>query len=132
METKEYLENKLQSVNNQILWNRIITIIAIIYILFFPLTSFDADNFRINFHLEWIIAFIVMIVGIVRVFTLGSKKKDIEDDLSFYKNKKDIEDDLSFHKNKDELKWQCDFCGKKFKTKKEAEKHENNCKDKDL
>jgi cytochrome bd-type quinol oxidase subunit 2 len=118
METKEHLKNKLQSVNNQLLWNGIITIIAIAFILFFPLTSFDANNFRININLEWIIAFIVMIVGIVRAFTLRSKKKDIEDD-------------LSFHNKKNELKWKCDFCGKKFKTKEEAEKHEKNCKDKD-
>lgn len=29
------------------------------------------------------------------------------------------------------MEWQCDFCGKEFKTKKEAEKHEKNCKKKD-
>ncbi len=28
------------------------------------------------------------------------------------------------------MEWQCDFCGKEFKTKKEAEKHEKNCKGK--
>ena len=28
-----------------------------------------------------------------------------------------------------EFKWQCDICGKKFKTKKEAEKHEKICKE---
>jgi len=33
--------------------------------------------------------------------------------------------------NDEELKWKCDFCNKKFKTKKEAEEHEKKCKLKD-
>jgi len=32
--------------------------------------------------------------------------------------------------DEEELKWQCDFCGKKFKTKKGAEEHEKKCKKK--
>ncbi len=36
----------------------------------------------------------------------------------------------SKEENEKELEWECDFCGKNFKTKKEAEKHEKNCKGK--
>ena len=117
MRSKAYLENKLKSVKKEILWNTVITILAIIFILVIPPTSFDVTKFRIEVHLEWIVAFIIMIVGIVRVFTLSWKRKELEEDLSFY-DKKD----------KYKLKWRCDFCGKKFRTKKEAERHEKHCK----
>lgn len=117
MEQKDYLENKLSLVNTQLFWNGVVTIIAILVILFFPLTSFDAKNLKINFNLEWIIAFIVMVVGVVRAITLRSKKTDIESD-------------ISFHNHQEKEEWKCDFCGKMFKTKNEAENHEKKCKDK--
>jgi multidrug efflux pump subunit AcrB len=41
-------------------------------------------------------------------------------------NKREKEEELE----EDELKWECDFCSKKFKTKKEAEEHEKRCKSK--
>mgnify|MGYP001481145255 CR=1 FL=1 len=87
MDTKKHLENKLKSIKDQILWNGIMTIVAILFILFFPPTSFDANNFRINVHLEWIIFFILMVVGIINASILGLKKKDIEEDLNFYNGK---------------------------------------------
>ena len=43
---------------------------------------------------------------------------------------KKTEDDSEDDNKEEKLKWLCDFCGRKFKTKKEAEKHEKHCKSK--
>jgi hypothetical protein len=46
-------------------------------------------------------------------------------------HKKQKEEEPEEDDEEEELKWQCDFCGKKFRTKKEAEEHEKKCKKKE-
>jgi len=78
-----YLQNKIQSVEQQLFWNGLLTIGAIIYILYLPLTSFDTENFKITFDLGWIIAFIIMVIGLVRAITLRSKRTELNSDIDF-------------------------------------------------
>ena len=73
---QEILERKLETVKKQLISNVILAIIAILVLMFVPWIQFENFMFRIS--LENIIAVIVLIVCIVRGFSLRSKKEDIE------------------------------------------------------
>jgi len=90
---QEYFNDKLSSINTQLIWNGVIVVAAVLYILFMPLahTTINTNSFpvaKVEFDLLWIVAFIVMIVGIARAFTLRSKRKEAELDLEFNENKR--------------------------------------------
>ena len=145
--SKIYLEKKLKFHNKQIRNNGIMTIIAILVLVYYPATSFE--GFQLNFHLEWIIAFIVMVVGVGRAITLIPKRDEIKSELehinhkSLKKGKKEKINEfeylcdscsLRFSNKRECLKheklcgWTCDYCEKLFKKKTTAKKHEKNCK----
>ncbi len=72
--------------------------------------------------LENIIAFVVLIICIVRNFSLRSKKEDIETELSIYSKEKRNE-----VKKEPESEYYCEYCDKKFKSEEALNKHYVHC-----
>jgi len=113
VEKKEVLDKKLETVKKQLNRNFVIEIIAILILVFVPWIRFE--NFMFKISLDSIIALVILIVCIVRGFSLRSKKEDIETDLSFYSEPKM------------KPKFFCEYCNAKFKSKEELNKHYVRC-----
>lgn len=123
MKLVDKLQEKLKLFKEQRLWNGIMLIIAILILLFVPLVTFK--NLRFEFSLEWIIAFIVLIVGIVRAIILNSKIEELEIDCGDKSNKhEDIKETET--KEKD-LEFICNYCNMKFISQKLLTKHYLTC-----
>jgi len=116
-------EQKLKLLKNQRLGNAIMVIIAILILLFVPLFTFK--NLRIEFSLEWIIAFVVLIVGIVRSIILNSKIEDIELDLGLISDKNEEVPEVNTKIR--ESNFVCKYCEFKFVSEKLLTKHYISC-----
>ncbi|MBU0470536.1 MAG: hypothetical protein KKA62_04365 [Nanoarchaeota archaeon] len=125
---KRVLEKRLETVNKQITSNVIIGIIAILVLIFVPWIQFENFMFRIS--LETIIAFVVLIVSLVRGFTLRGKKEEIESELSVYSNEEHKEEKIV--EKKEIQKYTCEYCEikKDFKSLEALETHYLGCKEK--
>ena len=91
---QKVLEKKLENIKKQLTTNAILVIIAALVLIFVPMMTFE--NFMFKFSLEVIIAFVVLIVCVVRSFTLRSKKEELEAELSIY-SKKEIKQEVLFN-----------------------------------
>lgn len=97
-------------------------IIAIAILLFLPLLTFN--GLRLEFSLEWIVAFIVLIVGIVRAIILNSKIEELKFDLNYNTNNYKAREH-SIEQQKPEFI--CEFCNSKFISEQSFNKHYLNC-----
>lgn len=131
MDKKKILEKRLEAVNKQITSNVIIGIIAILVLVFVPWIQFENFMFRIS--LETIIAFVVLVVSLVRGFTLRSKKEEIEAELSVYfdeEHKEEKKKEEKVIEKKEIQKYICEYCDKEFKSEELLNKHHNHCEEK--
>lgn len=103
-------------------------IIAVLILLFVPLFTFK--NLRLEFSLEWIIAFVVLIVGIVRAIILNFKIQDLEIELGG--DKADLKSsDLSLEYSPvTKNNWICEYCNKKFVSENLLKTHTLTCSSK--
>jgi hypothetical protein len=117
------LKQKLKLFKDQRLGNGIMVIIAVLILIFVPLATFE--NLRFELSLEWIIAFVVLIVGIVRAVILNSKIEELEFDLGHNLNKEIefIESNIPDKK----LEFICKYCNVNFSSEQLLTKHYLNC-----
>ena len=108
---RELVERKLKTVKKQLTNNTILGVIAILILGFVPWIQFE--NFMFKISLENIIAFYVLIVCIIKGFSLRSKKKELEDELSVYSEKKRKE--VKIEPKIPEEEFICEYCDKKLK-----------------
>src|SRR3989338_460345 len=124
---QKVLEKKLENIKKQLTTNAILVIIAALVLIFVPMMTFE--NFMFKFSLEVIIAFVVLIVCVVRSFTLRSKKEELEAELSIY-SKKEIKQEVKKVEKEPEQEYTCAWCDKKFKTEETLHKHNETCEKK--
>lgn len=129
VEQREILEKKLETVKKQLTHNTILGVIAILILVFVPWVQFENFMFRIS--LENIIAFIVLVVCIVRGFSLRSKKEELEAELSVY-SKKEVKEEKKEIKKEVEQDYYCEYCDKKFKSEEALNKHYGSCEAKKI
>ena len=132
-EKKEILEKKLEAVKKQINRNIIMAVAAIIFLVFIPIAKFE--NFMFEISGEAIIAFVLLIVSIVRGVSLRTKKEDIEAELSVYRENDDSKEEQRKQEKKiiekeAELEYNCNYCNKKFKAQETLNKHYEICQEK--
>lgn len=117
------LEQKLKLLKDQRLGNAIMIIIAILILLFVPLFTFK--NLRIELSLEWIIALVVLIVGIVRSIILNSKIEDLELDVERTPDKNNEAPEINTRMR--EVNFICKYCNSKFVSEQLLTKHYIGC-----
>lgn len=122
------LPEKLKLYKGQRVGNAVMVIIAVLILLFVPLFTFK--NLRLEFSLEWIIAFVVLIVGIVRAIILNFKIQDLEIELGG--DKADLKNsDLSLEYSPvTKNNWICEYCNKKFVSENLLKTHTLTCSSK--
>ncbi len=128
---QDKLDQKLELFKNQRLGNGIMIIIALLVLIFVPLVTFE--NLRFEFSIEWIIAFILLIVGIVRAITLNSKISELELDTKEYasslNNYEENKPNINLNNNESYKKenFYCKYCNTKFLSEKNYKEHLSNC-----
>jgi hypothetical protein len=125
---KEILEKKLKRIKEQMFRDSVLVVIAIFVLIFIPLVYIEDQMFKIS--IENIIAFVVLIGCFIRGFHLKSRKDELEDELSVYKEKetKQKTEGKKASKKETEPRYFCEYCRKTFKSKEALNNHKEHCK----